>query len=172
MKWLPLGTSFSPPGGVEILSMGKLKWPFEPWMSMNQKFGYVAWRGPKSFTKSSKKNFGSGPFLILQDHLNFFRSYFEPQKKGEPPHSVFFAGSHNCHKRPATEARKARLAGLAQIFLKTESTKIGHFFQWKIHHFEGIFQDMETLWQSSVVVFKAANDHQVQLPVTSCFSRK
>ena len=82
MKWVPVGTSFLPPGGVEILSMGKLKWPFWPWMSMNQKFGYVAWRGPKSFTKSSKKNFGSGPFLILQDHLNFFRSYFEPQKKG------------------------------------------------------------------------------------------
>ena len=82
MKWAPVGTSFSPPGGVEILSMGKLKWPFEPWMSMNQKLGYVAWRGPKSFTKSSKKIFGSGPFLILQDHSNFFRTYFEPQKKG------------------------------------------------------------------------------------------
>ena len=31
---------------------------------------------------------------------------------------------------------------------------------------------MEASWHSSVVVFKAANDHQVQLPVTSCFGRK
>ena len=55
----------------------------------------------------------------------------------------FAAGSLICHQRLATEARKARSAGLGQILLKTESTKIGHFFQWKIHCFEAIFQDME-----------------------------
>ena len=71
----------------------------------------------------------------------------------------FAAGSLICHQRLATEARKARLAGLGQILLKTESTKIGHFFQWKIHRFEGNFQDIEVLWHSSVVVLKAANDH-------------
>ena len=40
--------------------------------------------GLKALQNQAKKNFGSGPFLILQDHLNFFRSYFEPQKKGSP----------------------------------------------------------------------------------------
>ena len=71
----------------------------------------------------------------------------------------FADGPLNCHQRLATEARKARSAGLGQILLKTESTKIGHFFQWKIGHFKGNFQDMEVLWHSLVVILKAANDH-------------
>ena len=40
--------------------------------------------GLKALQNQAKKKFGSGPFLILQDHLNFFGSYFEPQKKGSP----------------------------------------------------------------------------------------
>ena len=77
--------------------------------------------------QNKAKNFRIGPFFDPPGPLELFSELFWTSKKGEPPHSVFFAGSHNCHKRPATEARKARLAGLAQIFLKTESTKIGHF---------------------------------------------
>ena len=112
------------------------------------------------------KSFWIRPFFDPPGPLELFSEPFSASKKGEGEYSDFVAGSHNCHQRPATEARKARSAGLARIFLKTESTKIGHFFQWKIHRFEGIFQDMEASWHSSVVVLKAANDHQVQLPVT------
>ena len=54
---------------------------------------------------------------------------FQAENAQEPAHRDFVAGSHNCHRRPATEARKARSAGLGQIWLKTGSTKIGHFFQ-------------------------------------------
>ena len=111
-------------------------------------------KGAQKLYKIKQKKFWIRPFFDPPGPLELFSELFWASKKGEGPHRDFVAGSHNCHRRPATEARKARSAGLARIFLKTESTKIGHFFQWKIHRFEGIFQDMRASWHSSVVVLK------------------
>ena len=52
----------------------------------------------------------------------------------------FAAGSLICHQRLATEARKARSAGLGHILLKTESTKIGHFSNEKFIVLRTIFK--------------------------------
>ena len=79
--------------------------------------------------QNQAKSFWIRPFFDLPGPLELFSELFSASKKGEGPHSDFFTGSHNCHRRPATEARKARSAGLGQIWLKTGSTKIGHFFQ-------------------------------------------
>ena len=79
--------------------------------------------------QNQAKHFWIRPFFDPPGPLELFSEPFSASKKGEGHNSDFFAGSHNCHRRPATEARKARSAGLAQILLKTESTKIGHFFQ-------------------------------------------
>ena len=75
------------------------------------------------------KTFLIRPFFDPPGPLELFSELFSASKKGEGEYSDFVVSSHNCHQRPATEARKARSAGLARIFLKTESTKIGHFFQ-------------------------------------------
>ena len=106
-----------------------------------------------------QKNFWIRPFFDPPGPLELFSDLFSASKKGRGHHTEFAAGSLICPQRLANDARKARLLGESRILLKTESTKIGHFFQWKIHAFEGIFQDIEVLGGSSVVVLKAANDH-------------
>ena len=60
---------------------------------------------------------------------------------------------------------------------KCSETHVSHYFLFiqevaQKPEFWGYFLDMKALGYSSVVFFKAANEHQVQLPVTSCFDRK
>ena len=86
---------------------------------MNQKFGYVA----------KQKKIWIRPFFDPPGPLELFSDLFSASKKGRGHNMNFAAGSLICHQRLATEARKARSVGLGQILLKTESTKIGHFFQ-------------------------------------------
>ena len=76
-----------------------------------------------------QKNFWIRPFFDPPGPLELFSDLFSTSKKGRGHNMDFADGPLNCHQRLATKDRKARLAGLGQISLKTESTKIGHFFQ-------------------------------------------
>ena len=79
--------------------------------------------------QNQAKNFWIRPIFDPPGPLELFSDLFSASKKGRGRNMNFAAGSLICHQRLATEARKARSAGLGQILLKTESTKIGHFFQ-------------------------------------------
>ena len=94
--------------------------------------------------QNKAKNFGIWPFFDPPGPFELFSELFLASKyDGVSPHTDFFASSLNCAQRPVTEERKARSVDIYQILMKTESTKIGYFFQRKIHRFEAIFQDME-----------------------------
>ena len=88
------------------------------------------------------------------------------------PHSEIFENLTIFTRRLEVSANEASFTADHKIWLKIELQKIGHFFQRKIHRFEGIFQGMEVPRYSSVVVFEAANANQVKQEVTSCFDRK
>ena len=74
--------------------------------------------------QNQAKHFLIRPFFDPPGPLELFSEPFSASKKGEARNSEFFAGSHNCHRRPATEAKKARSAGLAQIFSKYGSVRV------------------------------------------------
>ena len=89
----PSWTRGGPFGAPEISIKGKINSWFKPWLSMNQKFSWVAWRGAQSLSQITPKIFGSGPFLILQATWKFFSTPFWHVPMGFPHIAIFLQAS-------------------------------------------------------------------------------
>ena len=85
----PLGPEGGPFGAPEISIKGKINSWFKPWLSMNQKFSWVAWRGAQTLSQITPKIFGSGPSLILQATQKFFSTPIQHGPAGSPHIAIF-----------------------------------------------------------------------------------
>ena len=98
------------------------------------------------------KSFLIRPFFDPPGPSKVFLQLVSACSRGVSPHSDFFASLFIWSQDFIFYDKNASLVGENQIWVKTESTIFGHFFQWKPPYFLGVFWVMELRGDPKIVV--------------------